>query len=83
MNGAAPGDHGFHAPRTQLAAVLVMVIAAVGEEPLGTSSRTSGLAGDRADAVDQRQQLGDVVAVPAGQADRKRNAVRICDQVVL
>ena len=54
-----------------------MVIAAVGEEPLGTSSRTSGLAGDWADAVDQRQQLGDVVAVPAGQADRKRNAVRI------
>jgi hypothetical protein len=60
-----------------------MVIATIGEEPLGTSSRTSGLAGDWADAVDQRQQLGDVVAVSAGQADRKRNAVRVGDQMVL
>jgi hypothetical protein len=60
-----------------------MVIATIREEALGTPSRTPGLAGDRADTVDQRQQLGDVVAVPAGQADRKRNAVCICDQVML
>ena len=60
-----------------------MVIATVGEHPLGTPSRTPGLAGDRADPVDQRQQLGDVVAVPAGQADRERNPVRVGDQVVL
>jgi co-chaperonin GroES (HSP10) len=60
-----------------------MVITTIGEEALGTSSRTSAPAGDGADAVDQRQQLGDVVAVPAGQADRKRDAVRVGDQVVL
>jgi hypothetical protein len=83
MDGAPPCDHGLHSPSPQLAAVLVMVIATVGEHSLGTSSRTPGLAGDRADAVDQRQQLGDVVTMPAGQADRERNAVRVGDQMVL
>ncbi len=60
-----------------------MVIATVCEHALRTSSRTSAPSGDRADAIDQRQQLGDVVAVPAGQADRERNAACIGDQMVL
>jgi hypothetical protein len=60
-----------------------MVIAPVGEQPLGASSRTPRPAGDRADTIDQRQQLGDVVAVPAGQADRERNAAGVGDQMVL
>jgi hypothetical protein len=83
MNGVAPGDHGLRPPCPQLASVLVMVIATIGEQPLGTSSRTSGLAGDRADAVDERQQLSDVVAMPAGQADRERYPTGVGDQVVL
>ena len=58
----------------ELATVLVVVIATVGEHPLGSPARSSPLAGDRSDAVDQRQQLRDVVAVPAGQADRERYA---------
>jgi hypothetical protein len=80
---AASGDHWLHATAPQLAAVLVVVVTAVGEQPLGTPSRAPSLAGDGADAVDQRQQLGDVVAVPAGQADRQRNPARVGDQVVL
>lgn len=83
VHGAAPGDHGLHAPRPELAAVLVMVIPPVGEEPLGAPSWTPRAAGDRADTIDQRQQLSDVVAVPAGQADRERNAVGVGDQMVL
>jgi hypothetical protein len=60
-----------------------VVIATVGEQPLGAPSRTPGLAGDRADPVDQWQQLGDVVAMPAGQGDRERNPARVGDQVML
>jgi hypothetical protein len=60
-----------------------VVTATIGKYSLGTSAWTPGLAGDRADSVDQRQELRHVVAVTAGQADRKRNAVRVGDQVVL
>jgi len=47
-----------------------MVIATVGEQPIGTLARPAALAFDRCDPVGQRQQLGDVVAVAAGQRDR-------------
>jgi hypothetical protein len=40
----------------------------------------AGTVPTRADPVDQRHELGAVVAMPAGQADRKRNAVRVGDQ---
>jgi len=60
-----------------------VVIAAVGEQALGALAGPTRLAGDRADGVDQRQQLRHVVALPAGQADRQRDATRIGDQVVL
>jgi hypothetical protein len=33
--------------------------------------------------LDQRQQLGDIVAVPAGQRDREWDAARIDQQMVL
>jgi hypothetical protein len=32
---------------------------------------------------DQRQQLGDVVAMPTGQADRQRDAAGVDQQMVL
>jgi hypothetical protein len=33
--------------------------------------------------LDQRDQLGDVVAVPAGEGDGQRYAAGVADQVVL
>jgi hypothetical protein len=65
--------------------VLVVVIAPVSEEPVGLLARTPDLAGDGppVEVFDQRQQLGDVVAVPAGQADRERDAARVDEEVVL
>lgn len=75
VSGAAPGYHGLHAPFSKFPAVLVMVIATVGEHPLGPSSWTPWLAGDRADAVDEGQELGHIVAIAAGQADREGDAV--------
>jgi len=80
---AAAGDLRLDAALPQLAAVLVVVIAAVGDQPLGALARAARLAADRPDAVDERQQLRDVVALPAGQADGQRNPARIGQQVVL
>jgi hypothetical protein len=33
--------------------------------------------------LDQWQQLSDIVAVPAGQSDRKRDAARVDQEMVL
>src|SRR5439155_631024 len=77
------GDHRLHPAFAELTAVLVVVIAAVGEQPLGALAGTPRPAGYRPDGIEQRQQLCDVVAVPAGQADRQRDSVGVGDQMVL
>jgi hypothetical protein len=77
------GDDRLDAARPEFAAVLVVVVAAVGDETLSALARAAGLAGDGADVVDQRQQLGDVVSVAARQADGQRDAVAVGDDVVL
>jgi len=65
--------------------VLVVVIATVGEEPVGFLAWPSDLSGDRpaVKVFDQRQQLGDVVAMPTGEADRQRDATGVDEQMVL
>ena len=77
------GDHRLHPEFAELTAVLVVVIAAVGEQPLGALAGTPRPAGYRPDGIEQRQQLCDVVAVSAGQADRQRDSVGVGDQMVL
>lgn len=83
--GAAAGDDGLDAARPEQPAVLVVVVAAVGQDQVGLLSWPADLAGDRArvQRVEQRQQLGDVVAVAARQRDRERDAGRVDEQVVL
>ncbi len=85
MCGAAAGDDGLDAARPQQAPVFVVVIATVGENEIGLSARPADLAGDRArvKVVEQRDELGDVVAVAAGQRDRQRDAACVDEQVVL
>ena len=78
--GPAAGDQRGDALVPDLPAVLVVVIAAVG---VGRVRPPPRAAADRRDRLDQRHELGDVVAVPAGQGDRQRDAVRLGDQVVL
>jgi hypothetical protein len=65
--------------------VLVVVIATVGQQPIGLLAWPSDLAGDRpaVEVFDQRQQLGDVVALPAGEGDRQRDAAGVDQQMVL
>ncbi len=80
--GVASGDHGFDRARPQQPSVLVVVIAAVGDHALGPTAGPAGLAPHRRDGVQQRQQLGDVVAVAAGQTDGQRDAGRVDQQMV-
>jgi hypothetical protein len=49
------------------------VVNAVGDQAVGALAWPPGLAADRADTVDQRQQLGDVVSVAAGQRGGQRD----------
>jgi hypothetical protein len=67
------------------AAVLGEVIAAVGQQPVGLLTRAADLAGHRpgGQVVEQRDELGDVVAVAAGQRDGQRDAGRVDEEVVL
>jgi hypothetical protein len=40
-------------------------------------------AAHRPDGIDQRQQLSDIVAMSAREADRQRNAARVGQEMVL
>ncbi len=78
-----PRDLGVDPSGPEFATVLVVVIAAVGEEPFGPAAWPTNLAAHRSDGIDERQQLGDVIAVAAGQRDRQRHPGGVGDQVVL
>lgn len=80
---AAPGDHGLDPARAKLAAVLVEVISAVGEQSSRKPARSTAATCDRLEAVDQGQKLGDVVAVAAGKRDGQRDSVGVGQQVML
>jgi hypothetical protein len=63
-------------------AVLVVVVAAVGEEHVWTASGPADDSRDRWDLVEEGQQLRDVVAVSAGQRHRERDPLAVGDDVV-
>lgn len=82
VGDAASGDDRGDALGSQVPAVAVVVVAAVGVEPLRSLSGSTADASDRWDLVDQGHQLGDVVAVAAGQADGEGDSARAGDDVV-
>ena len=57
MLGLAAGDQRFDAPFADKAAVLVVVVAAVGEQRLGSPSRPADTATDGRYPVEQIEQL--------------------------
>ncbi len=83
MLGATAGDDWLDPTCPQFTAIFVVVIAAIGDHAIGTLTGAADFAAHRADAVHERQQLGDVVAVAARERDRKRDARRVDDQMVL
>lgn len=83
--GGAASDHGLDPSRPQQATVLVVVIAAIGQDEVGLLTRPALLSGNRSavQILQERDQLGDVVAVAGGQRDGQRNAAGVDEQVVL
>ena len=63
--------------------VWVGVIGPVGVQRQRPLARSAAPAADGAQSVDQGFELGDIVAVPAGQAGREGDAGAVDDQVVL
>jgi len=79
----AVGEQGRDAALAECLPVSVGAVAAVAEERLGSPPWPAGEASNGGDAVEQRQQLGDVVAVAAGQRPGQRCPVRVGQEVVL
>jgi len=82
---AAAGDDRLDPACPEQPAVLVVVIAAVSEHDIGLLPRPPRFAADRpgVQEIEQREQLGDVVAVGAGQRDRERDPGAVDQEVVL
>ena len=81
--GLAAGDLGADAAPPELAPVLVVVVAAIGDDTAGSLSRSPDLAAHRWDALDQRDQLRDVIAVSAGDRPGERDPGRVYEKMML
>jgi len=83
MHGTAAGDHRCDSFPAKQVPVLVVVVSSIGEQPAGPIPRPAPTASNTWDRLDERHQLGDVVAVSAGQRHRKRGSVPVDDHMVL
>ena len=81
--GLAVSDHGFDAQLADEAAVLVVVVAAVADHDVGPVAWVPDESCDRRYALEQGDQLGDVVAVPARQRVGERDPARVDEEVML
>lgn len=80
---ATSSDHRSDAALPQQAAVLVEVVAPVGIQVPRLPARSPSQPPDRRDRVEQRQELGDVVTISAGERDGRGGSVLVDYQVVL
>lgn len=80
---ASAGDERLHTEAPDQAAVLVVVIAAVTEHDVGSAPGPAALAPNGRHGLKQWNELGNVIAVAAGQGDGERDAGGVGDQVVL
>lgn len=81
--GLAAGDDGFDPAFADEAAVLVVVVAAISDHALGTLAGSADGAADGRHLVEQRDQLGDVVAVATGDREGERDPGRVDEEMVL
>jgi len=81
--GAAAGDLGADAALAEVAAAALVVVGAVSGYPVGTSAWSAGLSAHGRHLVDERDQLGAVVAVPAREAPGERQPATVYQEVVL
>lgn len=76
------GDHRSGVPFAEPSAVDVVVVPAVGVQRAGLAAGPAPLAPHRCQAVGRRQELGDIVAVGAGQRHPQRDTVPLGQHVV-
>ena len=81
--GLAARDDRSDAALPDEAAVLVVVVAAIGDQRPWPAPRASDSAADGRHPVEQVEQLGDVVAVAAGERPGERDPAAVYEQVVL
>lgn len=77
------GDEGLDTSFPQQAAVLVVVVAAVGKQSLGLAPGSAPQSSNVGNPIEKRDQLGDVVPVSASQRDSKRGAAAVDEYMVL
>lgn len=80
--GLSAGDLWSDPALAELTAMAVVVVAAVGGQPFGPSARPADLAAHRRHTVDERDQLGDVVAVAARNRPGERDPGRVDQEVM-
>jgi len=83
MRFSATGDLGGDAGGVKRFAIFVVVVPAITLDDAGLGQWTAAFAADRWNRLDQRQQLGDVVAIGAGQYQRQRYALGLRQEVML
>ena len=81
--GLAAGDLGRDRALPEQAPVLVVVVAAVGAETRWPAARGADQPAHRRHPVEQRDQLGDIVAVAAGERPGERDPAGVDQEVVL
>jgi hypothetical protein len=81
--GCSASDDRPDPSRSELSTVAVVVVATVADKLVGTAARSADDAAYGRYAVDERDQLGDVVAVAACEREDKRDAALVDEQVVL
>ena len=81
--GLAASDHGFDAALPDESTVFVVVVAAIGKQGARPATRTTWTSAHRRDAVEQFEQLRDVVAVGGGQRPGQRQPAAVYEEVML
>ena len=81
--GLTTSDHRFDAALPDESAVLVVVVAAISKQRVRSATRTTWTAAHRRDAVEQFEQLRDVVAVGGGERPGKRQPAAVYEEVML
>src|SRR5690348_14343844 len=81
--GLAASDDRLDAALPEEAAVLVVVVAAIGKQAARTPSRPTRTTTHRRDSFDKLEELGDVVAVGSCQRPGKRQPAAVYEEVVL
>ncbi len=80
---ATPGDRSGDAGSMKRSTIPVVVACAVGIDPARLAQRSASTSPDTGNRLDQRQELGNVVAIRAGQDDCDRRTVGVDGDVVL